>query len=105
MMCGVRYIEYRLQKVSWRPVYPILAYTIVDKWIIEFQIIEVPLYNQWDFADVHPTVGSCSLLFCRLLREKPNCSVESSERKTEKGSSLLPDFSKWVRIKSYDWIG
>ena len=51
------------------------------KRVIEFQIIEVPLYNQWDFADVHPTVGSCSLLFCRLLREKPNCStiaIESS---------------------------
>ena len=55
----------------------------VRRWIIEFQIIEVPLYNQWDFADVHPTVGSCSLLFCRLLREKPNCSMIAIESSGE----------------------
>ena len=32
---------------------------------------------------MHPTVGSCSLLFCRLLREKPNCSMIAIESSGE----------------------
>ena len=95
----MRYIEYFPQKVSWRPVRLPYSGTYlcgqVGGWIIEFQIIEVPLYNQWDFA-VHPTVGSCSLLFCRLLREKPNCSMIAIE------SMMRNKTAHWLQSKSND---